>query len=90
MKRDLSTVGPETPTIEALRLMRRLRVGCLPVVQDERLIGIVTEEDFMEIASKMLEQQLAADEPPPEAVAKTAVKAPEPAAPAADKPRQPA
>jgi CBS domain-containing protein len=88
MKRDLTTVAPETPTIEALRLMRRLRVGCLPVVQDERLIGIVTEEDFMEIASKMLEQQLATDEPPPPVpVAKPA----EPAAPvAAEKPRQPA
>ena len=37
--------------------MRRLRVGCLPVVQDERLVGIVTEEDFMEIASKLLEAE---------------------------------
>ncbi|MEJ7598284.1 MAG: glutamate-cysteine ligase family protein [Kofleriaceae bacterium] len=58
MKKDLVTVTPETPTIEALRTMRRLRIGCMPVVQDERLIGIVTEEDFMEIASKLLEHQL--------------------------------
>ena len=62
MKREVATVTPETPTIEALRLMRKLRVGCLPVVQDDRLVGIVTEEDFMEIASKMLEQQLAIEE----------------------------
>ena len=60
MKKDLVTVTPETPTIEALRTMRRLRIGCMPVVQDERLIGIVTEEDFMEIASKLLEHQLGA------------------------------
>jgi CBS domain-containing protein len=66
MKREVATVGPETPTIDALRLMRKLRVGCLPVVQDERLIGIVTEEDFMEIASKMLEDQLAMDALPVE------------------------
>ena len=58
MKRELHTITPETETIEALRTMRRLRVGCLPVLQDDRLIGIVTEEDFMEIASKLLEQQL--------------------------------
>lgn len=58
MKRDVTTVSPETPTIEALRLMRRLRLGCLPVVHDDRLVGIVTEEDFMEIASKMLEREL--------------------------------
>ena len=38
--------------------MRRLRVGCLPVVQDERLVGIITEEDFMDLASKLLEEQL--------------------------------
>jgi CBS domain-containing protein/gamma-glutamylcysteine synthetase len=63
MKRDVATVTPETTTVEALRTMRRLRVGCLPVVQDGRLVGIVTDEDFMEIASKMLEQQLAADTP---------------------------
>ncbi|MDQ3368090.1 MAG: CBS domain-containing protein [Myxococcota bacterium] len=62
MKRDVTTVGPDTPTIEALRLMRKLRVGCLPVVQDDRLIGIITEEDFMEIASKMLEHQLGTNE----------------------------
>jgi CBS domain-containing protein/gamma-glutamylcysteine synthetase len=58
MKRELQTVTPETETLEALRTMRRLRVGCLPVLQEDRLVGIITEEDFMEIASKMLEQQL--------------------------------
>jgi len=59
MKTEITTVGVETPTIEALRLMRTLRIGCLPVIQDGHLVGILTEEDFMNIASKMLEQQLA-------------------------------
>ena len=58
MKRDVATVSPDTATIDALRLMRRLRVGCLPVIQDERLVGIITEEDFMDLASKLLEEQL--------------------------------
>jgi CBS domain-containing protein len=58
MKRDVTTVTPETPTIDALRLMRRLRVGCLPVLLDGRLVGIVTDEDFMDLASKLLEEQL--------------------------------
>jgi CBS domain-containing protein len=62
MKRDPTTVTPETTTIDALRKMRKLRVGCLPVVEGDRLVGLVTEEDFMDIASKMLEQQLAAEE----------------------------
>ena len=38
--------------------MREFRVGCLPVVADERLVGIVTEDDFMDIAAKLLEEQL--------------------------------
>jgi CBS domain-containing protein/gamma-glutamylcysteine synthetase len=62
MKRDVATVTPETPTLEALRMMRRLKVGCLPVVHNDKLVGIVTEEDFMDIASKLLEEQLGADE----------------------------
>ena len=62
MKREVATVGPETPTVDALRLMRRLQVACLPVVQDERLVGIVTDADFLEIASKLLEHQLGTDE----------------------------
>lgn len=62
MKRDVATVGPDTPTLEALRLMRQLQLGCLPVVQDERLVGIVTEGDFLEIASKLLERELATEQ----------------------------
>ena len=64
MKHDPVTVKPETPTIEALRTMRRLRIGCLPVLQDDRLVGIVTEEDFMELASKLLEDQMGAEQLP--------------------------
>jgi CBS domain-containing protein/gamma-glutamylcysteine synthetase len=60
MKKEVVTVTPETETIDALRMMRKLRVGCLPVVSNDRLVGIVTEEDFMDIASKLLEDQFAA------------------------------
>ena len=67
MRTDLTTVGPETPTAEALQLMRRLRIGCLPVVQDGgRLVGILTEDDFMGLAEKLLEaegNQNTGDEP---------------------------
>jgi CBS domain-containing protein/gamma-glutamylcysteine synthetase len=62
MKRDVASVSPETSTVEALRLMRRLHVGSLPVVHDDRLVGIISDYDFLEIASKLLENQLATDE----------------------------
>ena len=58
MKTEVQTVGLETTTIDAIRLLRRLRIGCLPVVQDGRLVGILTEEDFMTIASRLLEVKL--------------------------------
>jgi CBS domain-containing protein len=58
MARDLVIVSPATSTLEAIDTMRRHRVSCLPVVQDERLIGIVTEHDFMRIAGQLLEEML--------------------------------
>jgi CBS domain-containing protein len=58
MKKNPVTVSPETSTLEAISIMRRLQVGCLPVVKDGRLIGMVTERDFMGIASELLEQKL--------------------------------
>ncbi len=58
MRTALTTVTPDTPTLEAIALMRRLKIGCLPVVHDDRLVGLVTEDDFLEVASKLLEEQL--------------------------------
>jgi CBS domain-containing protein len=52
------SVPPETPTLEAIALMRRERVDCLLVVKEGRLIGIVTERDFINLAAKLLEQSL--------------------------------
>lgn len=60
MKPDPITVTPETLTEEAIAIMRRAKIGCLPVVQDDRLVGIVTYRDFLEIAGHVLEQQLRA------------------------------
>ena len=61
MKRDLVTVEPETTTLEAITLMKSKNIGSLPVIKDGRLIGIVTERDFMDIARELLEQKLRSD-----------------------------
>lgn len=58
MRRDVITVTPDTPTLEAIALMRRYRIGCLPVVQDGHLVAIITEEDFMNIAAELLGEKL--------------------------------
>ncbi len=60
MKRDLVTVSPDTPTLQAISLMRRHRIGCLPVVKDGRIVAMVMEEDFMGIAADLLEEKIGA------------------------------
>jgi CBS domain-containing protein len=58
MHRDPVTAPPETPTLAAIELMKRHRIGCLPVVKDDRLVGIVTERDFMSVAQQLLDERL--------------------------------
>ena len=38
--------------------MRRARLACLPVTREGKLVGIVTEHDFIKLASRLLEDQL--------------------------------
>ena len=49
------SVTPETKTMEAIRLMRERKIGSLPVVRDGQLVGIITERDFIHIASQILD-----------------------------------
>lgn len=61
MERDPVSVTPETPTLEAIDLMRQHGVTCLPVVAEGKLVGIVSESDFMSIAYKLLATQMSSD-----------------------------
>ncbi len=38
--------------------MRKNKIGCLPVVSEGKLVGIITEHDFFEIAGVLLERWL--------------------------------
>jgi CBS domain-containing protein len=58
MKRDPITVSPTMTTLRAIEVMREKRIGCLPVVSEGRLLGVVTEDDFMGIAGQLLEERL--------------------------------
>jgi acetoin utilization protein AcuB len=48
MAREVVTVDPEDPIEQAANTMREQRIGCLPVLEGEELIGIVTASDVME------------------------------------------
>jgi CBS domain-containing protein len=63
MRQELVTVSPNTPTLDAISTMRRHRIGCLPVVQEGRIVGMVVEEDFMGIAADLLEERLGTADP---------------------------
>ena len=58
MEVDPVTVTPETSTLEAIDVMRKNGVSCLPVLKGDKLVGLVTEADFMPIAYELLEKQL--------------------------------
>ena len=55
MRRELITVTPDTRTSDATALLRSHRIGCLPVVQDGYIVAVVTEEDFVNLASKVID-----------------------------------
>ena len=51
------TVTPDASTLDAIALMRRYKIGCLPVVQGEHIVAVITEEDFLGIASKIISEE---------------------------------
>jgi CBS domain-containing membrane protein len=55
MQRDVETVRPETPLVEAATRMRDENIGCLPVVNDEgELVGMLTSRDLLDLAVRWL------------------------------------
>lgn len=62
MRPDPVTVTRDCTTIEAIRLMREKRLSCLPVVEDGKLVGLVTEYDLIVVAGRLLETYLAEDQ----------------------------
>ncbi len=58
MKTNPITVASTTATLEAMEIMRSSRVGCLPVVDDGQLVGIVTSYDFLEASARLFKAQL--------------------------------
>lgn len=48
------TIHPEASIIEAMEIMESQKIGCLPVVKNNRLVGIITEQNYMKIAGRLL------------------------------------
>ncbi|SMO94943.1 CBS domain-containing protein [Gracilimonas mengyeensis] len=49
------TIHPEASIMEAMAIMKDQGIGCLPVVKNSRLVGIITEGNFMKITIRLLQ-----------------------------------
>jgi CBS domain-containing membrane protein len=52
MSSEVITTTPDVPLVEAARVLMERKIGCLPVVEGGRLVGIVTETDFVAMVAR--------------------------------------
>jgi CBS domain-containing membrane protein len=55
MTSDLFTIGPDAPVREAAKLMLDKRIGCVPVVEHDKLVGLLSESDCMQYLVRLLD-----------------------------------
>ncbi|MCI0651872.1 MAG: CBS domain-containing protein [Planctomycetes bacterium] len=54
MRRDIRTVTPATDVRRAIQEMLEHKYGCLPVIEHGKVVGIVTEADFLKLVRSLL------------------------------------
>ena len=52
----VATVDENASLRQAALFLEKHRIGCLPVVSEEKLVGIITDTDFVGVAINLLEQ----------------------------------
>jgi CBS domain-containing membrane protein len=55
MRRDVTTISQAMDLREAAELLLQHKYGCLPVVDDEKLVGILTEADFLKLTISLMD-----------------------------------
>lgn len=53
MVADPHTTTPGTPIAEAAEVMLKYKIGCLPVLERKKIVGIVTESDFVSYVARL-------------------------------------
>lgn len=56
MVNDVITVDARASLRQAALFIEKHKIGCLPVVRDRKLMGIITDTDFVAVAINLLEQ----------------------------------
>ncbi len=57
MIENLVTTSPDTPLLEAAHTLWSNKYGALPVLEDGKLVGILTDNDLLGALVKLLESQ---------------------------------
>ncbi|WP_243309979.1 CBS domain-containing protein [Fundidesulfovibrio agrisoli] len=55
MRTDTATVSPETLLRDAAQSLLEHKYGCLPVLKGRRLVGIITEADFLRLTISLMD-----------------------------------
>ncbi|MGE5422234.1 MAG: CBS domain-containing protein [Ignavibacteriales bacterium] len=56
-KSKLHTISPDDTVVEAARILIDQKISALPVIEDEELIGIITDTDILNLFIKMSEKE---------------------------------
>jgi len=56
MVTDVATVEQHASLRQAALFLEKHRIGCLPVMNNDKLVGIITDTDFVGVAINLLEQ----------------------------------
>ena len=52
MTTEVVTMRPDASLVYAARILTEKKIGCLPVVENGRLVGILTEGDFVALVAR--------------------------------------
>lgn len=58
MLKELITATPDMQVLEAIQLIIKNSISCLPVVEKGKLVGIVTEHDFVRVSHHLYQELL--------------------------------
>lgn len=54
MDSDVVTIDAEADLRQAITLLQEKKIGCLPVMRDGQLVGMLTSSDFLALAKRLL------------------------------------
>ncbi len=57
MSTNMVAVDENTDLTEAAQFLLEHKIGCLPVLSHSKLVGIITESDFLKLVIKLLSKQ---------------------------------